>query len=156
MTAHPRFLLCLCLASALATQGCYTSSSAKQVRVRELPKLNGNFSTTANSSSGPVIVYTATKVEAPDGSLVEVEGEFDLDVTLDNGKVYSFRHPIRADITGDTLRIASKERPPFTTSVARVEKAEIPHVDVLVTTLVIVGAVALLGGAVALGESKDK
>lgn len=146
----------LSLVAALSTQGCVTAASTQSVKVGELPKLNPSFSGSGISPQGAVYIYSSTKVETPEGKLIEVDGDYDLDITLDNGKVVSFRRPIRTEITGGTIRITSGERGPFVTQVARVEKAEIPRVDILVTTLVIVGGLALLGGAIALAEAQNK
>ena len=107
-----RKLVGLLLASAL-TAGCYTWEPIKPT---ELPKLSGAAVATGTVASGTnrgqVIAVSVAHVEAPDGRLVEIKGEFDARVELTNGQTVTFTHPVRAQVDGFHLTVQGGNRPP--------------------------------------------
>jgi hypothetical protein len=89
----------------LALSGC-----AKYIKIKpsELPKLSNSFEKPIDSDDGQLVAVRVSTVETPSGHLVQIEGEFDVCVTLVTGKEWTFRHPIRARLeAGDVLLIES-------------------------------------------------
>ncbi|MEN9578403.1 MAG: hypothetical protein RJA70_1412 [Pseudomonadota bacterium] len=91
----------------LAIPGCYSS---QQIKPTELPKLNHAFATPVASSGGQVLAVRVAQVEKPDGTLTEVAGEFDVELTLRRGEKLVFDHPVRASLEGESLTIAGGNR----------------------------------------------
>jgi len=96
------------LTLTLSISGCVTW---EQVKPTELPKLNGSGHAplAAQNTSNTVIGVLVTSVEAPDGRLVEVKGDFDVRIATDNRKI-QFDHPVRSEVEEGMLSLRSSDR----------------------------------------------
>ncbi len=89
----------------LLTSACTVTQA---IRPAELAKLNGSHVVATQDS----VIFTRTAVEAPDGTLVDVSGEFDALVTVKSRGALVFEHPVRTEVDEDRLRITASNRAP--------------------------------------------
>lgn len=84
---------------------------SSQVRPTELPRLNGS-SVTHVGHTGTANVYAVTEVhlQAPDGRMVEVQGEAGIGIDAHGGSMI-FRHPVESRLEGDSIVIRSANHP---------------------------------------------
>jgi hypothetical protein len=109
----------LVLPASLAIVSCYSHTA---VNAKQLPRLNDSF--VAPVGANVVAVRVAT-IEQPDGSLAEIKGNFDLQITMANGQELSFDHPVRAEIEGETLVLAGGNRRATPIPLSEIQAAEI-------------------------------
>jgi hypothetical protein len=127
---------------SLAQVGCYDWVA---VRPAELPKLNAVSSQTVSAGNAQVTITDVRTVRGPDGRLVEIKGEHDVEVTAD-GSTVSFEHPVEAKVADDTLTVAGKNREDTNFALRKVEKVEVRQYSYGKTVAVItIIAVACLG-----------
>jgi hypothetical protein len=87
----------LSVAVLTTTSGCYKNV---EIATPELPKLSGAFSAAAVNAPDTLAVRVV-HVSAPDGRIVEIKGEFDLDLEMEDGTRFSFEHIPSAACDGD-------------------------------------------------------
>jgi hypothetical protein len=108
----PGLLLVRCAFIALASVaalGCYHRTAIKPT---ELPVLNESYAAPVDGDRRVMAVGVA-HVEKPDGTLVEVRGEFDVYALLDDETELKFAYPVRArlDPSETVLILAGAKEP---------------------------------------------
>lgn len=154
--------LILAIVAALANLGCYDWVA---IRPTALPDLNGSTAVQVGTSHGvrtdgtvtssPVIAVTQTAVPAPDGRMVQIEGDFDARVLARGMPLTTFRSPVVSEIVDDSLVIRSGSHAPARVPVASVSGVEVSQYNALRSTFLAVGLGLLIGGvgsAIAIGS----
>lgn len=139
-----RWALPLVLASSVLLQGCHAHTP---IRPTELPKLNGSFGDTQRGAGAVLTTRTVTHVQGEDGRMVELKGEYDVVMTLKDGRKVEFEHPVLSAVEGQKLRIRSGNRPEASVLVDDISHIEIVNFDGVATSVVgglILGAGALV------------
>ena len=110
------------VAFMLCSTGCYDWEA---IRPAEIPKVSGSFATpVAQQGNTTIVAVRVVDVERPDGSLIQLKGEFDLRVTVRGGGQYEFKHPVGATREGDVLVLRGGNRGETRIPVDDVVKAE--------------------------------
>jgi len=114
-----------------------------------LPKLNDSFVAPATNSYGQLVAVRVAHVEAPDGKIVEVKGDFDVRIRLHDHREFEITHPVRARLesSGAALAIAGGNRAEVVIPLDRISTVEISQPDVggSVVTGVLIGVGTSLG-----------
>lgn len=113
----------------ISCMGCSTYVSIKPT---ELPKLNDSFVAPARTSYGQLVAVRVAHVEAPDGKIVEVKGDFDVRITLRDHRELEITHPVRARLgsSGTALAIAGGNRAEVVIPLDDISTVEISQPDV--------------------------
>jgi hypothetical protein len=132
---------------SLTASGCYKWVDIKPA---ELPKLNGSYARVTGSVPTPSGVVTTVEstvahVEKPDGTLVEIKGRYDAEVTTSNGLPMRFEHPVNSTLEGDQLAVQAANRPSTTFKLQDVRGVQVSQYDTTATTLAAVGASVVVG-----------
>lgn len=110
------------LASMLSSIGCYDWEA---IRPAEVPKVSGSFATpVAQQGNTTIVAVRVVDVERPDGSLIQLKGEFDVRVTVRGGGQYEFKHPVGATRDGDVLVLRGGNRGETRIPIDDIVKAE--------------------------------
>lgn len=150
------------VAGAIAVAGCY---SWVPIKATELPKLNGastipvaSMSLTPPPSPGvtPAGAMVITKdsvahVERPDGSLVEIKGQFDAQIDTPSGSTL-FEYPVRSAVQDSSLLVQGANRAPTTIplqQVTRVQVSQLNTEQTLLVSLLVTVASLVVGAAIA-------
>ncbi len=135
--------------------GCY---SAEQIKPAELPKLNGGFSEPiARTGNTTVVAVSVARVERPDGTLTEVRGRPDVELTLRSGETLTFGAPVLSEAEDDALVLRSENRAKTRVLFSNIEKAEVTQYDGTKTVLLMTGfalAIPLITLGVLVGTAK--
>jgi hypothetical protein len=117
------------------------------IKPTDLPKLNNSFVAPATAGNGQLVAVRVAQVEAPDGKLVEVKGDFDVRITLRDGRELEVTHPVRArlDASGSAIAIAGGNRAEGLISLDRISTVEVSQPDV--------GGSAVAGVLIGVGAS---
>jgi hypothetical protein len=111
---------------SLLSGGCYSWTAIKPT---ELPKLNGAQTTRSNQMGRQVVLISAAQVEAPDGRLVEIQGETDAKVHLPGSPPLLFQHPIISSVETEGLTIKSANRAKTTIPLDRIQAVEVSQFE---------------------------
>jgi hypothetical protein len=140
----------------LATLSTHSTGCYKWVEIKptEVVKLNGSYRRDLGSVSTPSGTVTTTEVtvahvERPDGTLVELKGDFDADIT-EGGSTSRFEHPVNSRIQGPFLVVASGNRAATPYIVKDIRKVEIKQYDSTTSNIVLVVG-GLAGGLLLAG-----
>jgi hypothetical protein len=129
----------------LGLSGCY---SWKEIKPAELPKLNGGAVAAgvvaSGTNRGQVVAVSVGQAEAPDGTLVEIKGEFDARVTEAGMAPLVFQHPVRSEADDMILTVQGSNRARKDFPVEDVQKVEVSQYDHTQTMLL-----SLVGGLAA-------
>jgi hypothetical protein len=132
----------------MLTGGCYSWTTIKPT---ELPKLNGASTTSSRNMGRQVVLISVAQVEAPDGRLVEIQGESDAKVYLPGAQPMLFEHPIISSVDGDNLTIKSAKRSKTTLALDKIQRVDVSQfergqttVAVSVLSLVAAGLICLV------------
>lgn len=135
------------LVLSLLLGGCYSWTAIKPT---ELPKLNGASTSTSHNMGRQVTLITAAQVEAPDGHLVEIQGESDTRMTTTGQPPVTFKHPVLASVDDQALTIRSSNYRKLTVPLDKIQSVEVSQLERGQTTAaimiptVLIGAVAIL------------
>ena len=110
----------------LLSGGCYSWTTIKPT---ELPKLNGAQTTRSNQMGRQVVLISAAQVEAPDGRLVEIQGESDARIHLPGSAPLLFEHPIIASVDNTGLTIKSANRAKTTIPLDKIQSVEVSQFE---------------------------
>ena len=91
-------------------------------------------------SYGTVTTVTLTNVETVDGRIESLPSLSDFDLVFRDGGVLHFEHPIDAHVDGDSLSIASRNRPREAYALASISHAEVTKLEPGKTTALVFGA----------------
>jgi hypothetical protein len=132
---------------SLTASGCYKWVDIKPA---ELPKLNGSYARVTGSVPTPSGVVTTVEstvahVERPDGTLVEIKGRYDAEVTTSSGAPMRFEHPVNSTLEGDQLAVQASNRTTTAFKLQDVKSVQVSQYDATATTLAAVGASAVIG-----------
>lgn len=133
--------------AAVVVSGCYTHTSIKPT---ELPKLNG-ASVVGLGRQGNTNVYAVSvaHVEAPDGRLEEITGEFDAVITERQRGRVDFDHPVQSQIEGNALSVRGGNRAETEFNLNDVTEAEVVQLNGWTAVWAGLGGAAL-GGIIGL------
>ena len=162
-TASPRTRrLARCTALLLLAQasGCYNWVDIKPT---EITKLNGSYAVATGAVSTPTgtvttVERTVAHVERPDGTLVEIKGEYDARVATGEGEPLEFAHPVNSAIKDDILFLRGGNRGATKIPLDEVTSVQVSQYDaggsaVIIVLVSVVGGLAL--GAVALSAARS-
>jgi hypothetical protein len=140
----------------LLLASCY---SWEEVRPDALPGLNDSYevqvgTTSEWSSSGTrtqaVMERSVRHVLRPDGTTVEIEGEFDARVTRrSTGETLEFDYPVIASITDLELVLQGSNRASTPFHLTSIERVEVSQPDGALTALAWFGGGLLISGVAA-------
>lgn len=143
----------LVVSVVLSSMGC---TKWVPIKTAELPRLNGATSQvidqTANSR---LVVVSTTNVERPDGTLVEIEGKFDLRLRTNEGEILEVDHPIAATLDGDQLTVRGSNLAPREFALSDIQSTEVTQISkgrsagLAVVIIVLSGALGGILGALA-------
>ena len=123
--------------------GCYSWTAIKPT---ELPKLNGASTSTSHNMGRQVTVITAAQVEAPDGHLVEIDGESDTRMQTTGQPPITFKHPVLASVDEQGLTIRSSNYQKMTIPLSKIQSVEVSQFERGQTSLAISIPLLLVGG----------
>lgn len=135
------------LVLTLLLGGCYSWTAIKPT---ELPKLNGASTSTTQSMGRQITLITVAQVEAPDGHLVEIQGESDTRMKTTGRPPVTFKHPVLASVEEQDLTIRSSNYGKFTIPLNKVETVEVSQFErgktmaAIMVPSILIGAVAIL------------
>ncbi|HEY6559111.1 MAG TPA: hypothetical protein VI072_17625 [Polyangiaceae bacterium] len=84
-------------------------------------------------------------VERTDGTLYEVQGEFDALVHA-RGVKYQFLHPVNSELRGNTLVVRSSNRAATPSPLHDVQRVEVTQPDTAKTVLAVIAVAVVIGG----------
>ena len=131
---------------AMTSFGCYCWVDIKPM---ELPKLNGSYSRVTGvvaTPSGQVatVESTVAHLEKPDGTLVEIGGEYDAEITTSYGPT-RFSHPVNSSLQGDQLVVQGGNRAATGFPLQDVRQVQVSQYDRTATTFAAAGGGIVLG-----------
>jgi hypothetical protein len=127
----------------LSLSGCYSWTA---IRPDELPKLNGNYTSSQGHPGGTLVIETVAQLEAPDGRMVEIKGESDARLTTKNPQVaWNFQHPILAETDGNSLRIRSSNLGKKSFELGNIQSLEVSQFERAKTAWAICGPLTVVG-----------
>lgn len=135
------------LALILLLGGCYSWTAIKPT---ELPKLNGASTTTTHTMGRQVTLISVAQVEAPDGRLVEIQGESDTRMKGTGQPPITFKHPVLASVDDESLTVRSSNYRKFTIPLNKIESVEVSQFErsktmaAITVPTVLIGAIAIL------------
>lgn len=137
---------------AIASTGCYRWVSIKPT---ELPKLNGSYVRATGRVSTPrgsVVTYEATvaHIERPDGTLVEVTGPYDAEITTTQGAAI-YEHPVNSSVDGSNLAVQGANRRLTEFPLRDVTEVKVSQYNGAATSLLIAALSIGVGSIIAYG-----
>jgi hypothetical protein len=141
----------------MLSSGCYDWVLIKPV---EMPKLNGSFASPVGQV-GPrtVVAVRVVDVEREDGTLAEIQGNFDLKVIRKGGEEISFEHPVEAERQGEEFVIRGGNRAATRIPLSDIEHAEVSQLSpgktaVAITIPVVLGTALAIAVPLVLVSSR--
>jgi hypothetical protein len=119
-------LVSILLVVAVLFSGCYSWTAIKPT---ELPKLNDASSSTARGSQGQITLVTVAKLEAPDGRLVEIQGESDARISVRGQEPMSFEHPLLSSVQNSSLIVQAGNRGKTTIPLQQIQSVEVSQFE---------------------------
>ena len=128
--------------------GCY---SWERIKPSQLPKLNGAYSRvtgTTYTPSGSIanVEQTVAHVERPDGTLMEIKGNFDARVSV-RSEEFLFEHPVNATTEDKVLVVTGGNRPATSFELSTVRRVEVSQFDLAATSVLSAMLGLVVGGA---------
>jgi hypothetical protein len=109
--------------ASVAALGCYHRTA---INPTELPELSDSYATPI-SADRTLTAVSVAHVEKPDGTVVEIRGEFDVVVRLEAGSELEFTRPVRArlDPSETVLVISGSKEPEQRIGLDRIASVEV-------------------------------
>ncbi len=148
--SHRFIALVLLVTFSAISSGCYKNVA---IRPDQIPQLSGMPSPTVVGQSGNTTIYAipVATVLAPDGTNVQIRGEYNLVLRMNGGQEFTFDHPVRGTIDpGGVLDVNGANRPATRFNLGDIRESFVTQYDAVASVFAIMGA-SLLAFAVSLG-----
>lgn len=134
--AHWRWFAVVSLAGS-ALLGCHKHIP---VATAELPKLSGAFSWAPHTHG--LTTVRVFHIASPSGRIVEIKGEFDLELQMVNGQTLHFDYPVVIESVNGALLIAGANRGRTPVEPGGIEVATVKQLDGTASVFGVLVAVA--------------